>query len=145
VLAVVSARGDLRRAVLALDRADLTTNLAERDLALAVTTVAAAATRSKALVLVPDDEAGVAFAAMIGDRADVVRDSRSRRELLVSVARDDDIVIVPARPGRSPLHRDVAAAAELPVACCVAVPTRARAGAGLVTGTTTFVGSRRTA
>jgi hypothetical protein len=79
------------------------------------------------------------------ERADFVRDSRSRREALAAFVRDDDLVLVPARPGRSPLHRDAAAAAELPVACTVAVPTRARAGAGLVTGTTTFVGSRRTA
>ena len=145
VLAVVSARGELRRAVLALDRADLTTNLAERDLALAVTTIAAAAARGKAIAIVPDDDAGAAFAALVGDRAEIVRDSRSRREALAALASDDDIVIIPARPGRSPLHRDVAAAAALPVACTVAVPTRARSGAGLVTGTTTFVGSRRTA
>ncbi|HEU5010806.1 MAG TPA: hypothetical protein VFT33_08925, partial [Gaiellaceae bacterium] len=68
-----------------------------------------------------------------------------RREALAAIARDDDLVLVPARPGRSPLHRDAAAVAALPVACTVAVPTRARAGAGLVTGTTTFVGSRRSA
>jgi Kef-type K+ transport system membrane component KefB len=145
VLAIVSARGEFRRVVLALDGADLTTNLAERDLAIAVASVAASATRGKATVLVPDDEEGAAFAAVLGERGDVVRDSRSRREALAALARDDDLILVPARPGRSPLHRDAAAAAALPVACTVAVPTRARAGAGLVTGTTTFIGSRRTA
>jgi Kef-type K+ transport system membrane component KefB len=145
VLAIVSARGEFRRVVLALDGADLTTNLAERDLAIAVASVAAAATRGKATVLVPDDEEGAAFAAVLGERGDVVRDSRSRREALAALAREDDLILVPARPGRSPLHRDAAAAAALPVACTVAVPTRARAGAGLVTGTTTFVGSRRSA
>ena len=145
VLAIVSARGEFRRVVLALDGADLTTNLAERDLALAVASVAASATRAKATVLLPDDEEGATFAAVLGERGDVVRDSRSRREALAAIARDDDFVLVPARPGRSPLHRDAAAIAALPVACTVAVATRARAGAGLVTGTTTFVGSRRTA
>jgi Na+:H+ antiporter len=144
VLAIMSARGEFRRVVLALDGADLT-NLAERDLALAVASVAASATRGKATVLLPDDEEGAAFAAILGERGDVVRDSRSRREALAAIARDDDFVLIPARPGRSPLHRDAAAVAALPVACTVAVPTRARAGAGLVTGTTTFVGSRRTA
>jgi hypothetical protein len=145
VLAIMSARGEFRRVVLALDGADLTMNLAERDLALAVASVAASATRSKATVLVPDDEEGAAFAAVLGERGDVVRDSRSRREAVAAIVREDDLVLVPARPGRSPLHRDAAAIAALPVACTVAVPTRARAGAGLVTGTTTFVGSRRTA
>ncbi len=145
VLAILSARGEFRRVVLALDDADLTSNLAERDLALAVASVAAAATRSKATVVVPDDEAGAAFAELLGDRGDLVRDSRSRREALAALVRDDDLVLVPARPGRSPLHRDASSAAALAVACTVAVPTRARAGAGLVTGTTTFVGSRRSA
>jgi hypothetical protein len=144
VLAIMSARGEFRRVVLALDGSDLT-NLAERDLAIAVASVAASATRGKATVLLPDDEEGAAFAAVLGDRGDIVRDSRSRREALAAIAREDDFVLVPARPGRSPLHRDAAAAAALAVACTVAVPTRARAGAGLVTGTTTFVGSRRTA
>jgi Na+:H+ antiporter len=145
VLAIVSARGRFHRVVLALDHADLTTNLAERDLAVAVASVAASASRGKATVIVPDDEVGATFATLIGDRADLVPDGRSRREALSGFVRDDDLVLVPARPGRSPLHRDAAAAAALPVACTVAVPTRARAGAGLVTGTTTFVGSRRTA
>jgi Kef-type K+ transport system membrane component KefB len=145
VLAIISARGEFRRVVLALDGADLTTNLAERDLALAVASAAASATRGKATILLPDDEEGAAFAAVLGERGDVVRDSRSRREALAAIVRDDDLVLVPARPGRSPLHRDAAAVAALPVACTVAVPTRARAGAGLVTGTTTFVGSRRSA
>jgi Kef-type K+ transport system membrane component KefB len=145
VLAIVSARGAFRRVVLALDHADLAANLAERDLAIAVASVAASATRDKATVLLPDDDEGAAFAAILGERGDIVRDSRSRREALAAIARDDDLLLLPARPGRSPLHRDAAAAAALPVACTVAVATRARAGAGLVTGTTTFVGSRRTA
>jgi hypothetical protein len=145
VLAIVSARGEFHRVVLALDRTDLTANLAERDLAIAVASVAASATRGKATVLLPDDEAGNEFAAILGERADIVQDPRSRRDALSAFVRDDDFVLIPARPGRSPLHRDASAAAALAVACTVAVPTRARAGSGLVTGTTTFVGSRRTA
>ena len=145
VLAVVAARGELRRVVVAFDHEDLTANLAERDLTLAVASVAAAATRSRATVIVPDDQAGAAFAELLGERGDLIRDSRPRRDALAAFARDDDLVLVPARPGRSPLHRDAASAAELTVACTVAVPTRARAGAGLVTGTATLVGSRRTA
>jgi hypothetical protein len=43
------------------------------------------------------------------------------------------------------VHRDAAAIAALPIGCSVAVPTRPHTGAGLVTGTTTLVGSRRTA
>jgi Kef-type K+ transport system membrane component KefB len=145
VLAIVAARGELRRVVVAFDDVDLTTNLADRDLTLAVASVAAAATRSRPTVVVPDSEAGAAFAELFGERGELIRDSRSRREALAALVRDDDLVLVPARPGRSPLHRDASSAAALAVACTVAVPTRARAGAGLVTGTTTFVGSRRTA
>ena len=145
VLAIVAARGELRRVLLALDETDLTTNLAERDLAIAVASVAAAATRANATVIVPDTDAATTFMSQVGARADFIRDARPRREAVAALARDNDFVLLPARPGRSPLHRDVAAAAALSVACSVAVPTRARAGAGVVTGTTTFVGSRRTA
>jgi hypothetical protein len=51
-------------------------------------------------------------------------------------------VLMPARPGGSPLHRDAVAVASLPVGCSVGVPTRPHATAGLVTGTPTLVGSR---
>jgi len=77
--------------------------------------------------------------------AEVVQDPRPRREAVGAMARADDLVLVPSRPGRSPLHRDAGAIAALPVGCSVAVPTRPHTGAGLVTGTTTLVGSRRTA
>ena len=48
-------------------------------------------------------------------------------------------------PGRSSLPRDAVFVAGLPVACTVAVATRPRAGARLVTGTATLVASRRSA
>src|SRR5262245_44243616 len=98
VLAVVAARGELRRVVLALDEADLTVNLAERDLAIAIASVAASATHGKATVLVPEGDAGDEFVNIVGERATFVRDSRSRREALAAIVHDDDFVLIPARP-----------------------------------------------
>jgi hypothetical protein len=72
----------------------------------------------------------------------VVVDGRSRREAVAAVAREDDLVLVPARPGASPLNRDALAVASLAVGCTVAVPTRPHALAALVTGTPMLVGSR---
>ena len=143
VLAVISARADYRRVVLALDRGDLRDRRrAERDLAVAVAGIAAAGARGKAVVIAPDGEAARAVAAVVGDGADVIVDPRSRRDAVAAIAREDDLVLVPARPGPSPLHRDVTAIAALPVGCSVGVPARPHAAAALVTGTPTLVGSR---
>ena len=142
VLAVLAARGEYRRVVLALDAEDLSDG-SERDLAVACASVAAAATSGRALVLVPEDDAAPDLGGFAGDAVDVVVDRRPRLEAVAALAREDDLVLVPGRAGRSPLHRDAAAVAALPVSCSVAVSTRPHAGAGLVTGTTTLVGSRR--
>jgi hypothetical protein len=142
VLAVLAARGEYRRVVLALDAEDLSDG-SERDLAVACASVAAAATSGRALVLVPEDDAAPDLGGFAGDAVDVVVDRRPRLEAVAALAREDDLVLVPGRAGRSPLHRDAAALAALPVSCSVAVSTRPHAGAGLVTGTTTLVGSRR--
>jgi len=144
VLAVLVARGEFHRVVLALDGDDLS-HLSERDLAIAVTIVAGAAVRGRVVVLVPEGADPEVVAKLRGGGAEVVEDARSRRDAVAAIASESDLVLVPARPGRSPLHRDAAAIAALPIACSVAVPTRPHAGAGLVTGTTTLVGSRRTA
>jgi hypothetical protein len=81
----------------------------------------------------------------VGDGADVVVDERSRRDAVAAIAQQTDLVIVPGRPGGSPVHRDASALAALPVRCSVVVPTRPHAAAGLVTGSPTPVGSRRAA
>ena len=145
VLAVLAARGERRRVVLALDSEDLAAHGGERDLALAAGTVAAAAARGRAVLLGPDADAFRELARLVGDAAEVVEDPRPRRDALGAFVRDDDFVLMPARAGRSSLPRDAAFVAGLPVACSVAVATRPRAGAGLVTGTATLVGSRRSA
>jgi hypothetical protein len=143
VLAVLTAHDDFRRVVLALDEHDLQERRgAERDLAVAVAGVAAAAARGRAVVVAPDGEAARAIARLLDDDADVVVDTRSRRDAVAAVAREDDLVLMPARPGGSPLHRDAVAVASLPVGCSVGVPTRPHATASLVTGTPTLVGSR---
>ena len=142
VLAVLAARGEYRRVVLALDAEDLSDG-SERDLAVACASVAAAATSGRARVLVPEDDAAPDLGGFAGDAVDVVVDRRPRLDAVAALVREDDLVLVPGRAGRSPLHRDAAAVAALPVSCSVAVPTRPHAGAGLVTGTTTLVGSRR--
>ena len=145
VLAVLAARAPFERVVLALDREDVSQNLAERDLAIGVTIVAAAAVRGRVVVVIPAGADPDVVAKLEAGGAEVVQDPRPRREAVGAMARADDLVLVPSRPGRSPLHRDAGAIAALPVGCSVAVPTRPHTGAGLVTGTTTLVGSRRTA
>ena len=145
VLAVLAARGHYERVVLALDDDDISQNLTERDLAIAVTIVAAAAVRGRAVVVVPAGADPDLVARLSAGGAEIVEDARSRREAVAAVARGDDLVLVPARPGRSPVHGDAGAIASLPAGCSVAVPTGPHTGAGLVTGTTTLVGSRRTA
>jgi len=145
VLAVLAARGQRRRVVLALDSEDLAGPGGERDLAVAAASVAAAAARGRAVVLGPDAGGLHELARLVGDGAEVVEDPRPRREALAALVRDDDFVLVPARPGSSSLPRDAAFVVGLPVACSVAVATRPRAGAALVTGTAALVGSRRSA
>ncbi len=145
VLAVLAARGEFHRVVLALDDDDLSQHLPERDLAIAMTTVVGAAARGRVVVVVPDGADPDVVAKLRAGGAEVVEDARPRRDAVAAVVGESDLVLVPSRPGRSPVHRDAAAIAGLPVGCSVAVPTRPRAGAGLVTGTTTLVGSRRTA
>ena len=143
VLAVLSAQGAFRRVVLALDADDALEHVAERDLAVAMASVASAAAGGKLVVLCPDESIGATVASQLGEDTEVVVDPSARREAVAAIARKDDLVLVPSRPGATPLHRDAAAIAGLPVGCSVAVPTRPHAGASLVTGTTTLVGSRR--
>jgi Kef-type K+ transport system membrane component KefB len=145
VLAVVPSGRDFHRVVLALDAEDLgEQRSAERDLAIAVAGVAAVAARGKAVVVAPDGDAARAIAPLVGDGADVVVDPGTRRNAVAAIALEDDLVLVPARPGASPLHRDAIDIAALPVGCSVAVPARAHASAAYVTGTPALVGSRRT-
>jgi hypothetical protein len=145
VLAVLAARGPFQRVLLALDADDLTQHPTERDLAIALAIVAGAAVRGRVVVVVPEGVDPDVVARLQAGGAQVVQDARPRRDAVADVAVASDLVLVPSRPGRSPLHRDAAAIAALPVGCSVAVPTRPHTGAGLVTGTTTLVGSRRTA
>ncbi|HJS48724.1 MAG TPA: cation:proton antiporter [Gaiellaceae bacterium] len=143
VLAVLTARDDYRRVVLALDENDLDVRrAAERDLATAIAGVAAAGVRGRVLVVAPVAESAREVAGLLGDDAEIVVDPRSRREAVADVAREDDLVLIPARTGGSPLHRDAVVLASLRVGCSVAVATRPHATAGLVTGTPILVGSR---
>ena len=143
VLAVLTARDDYRRVVLALDHVDLDTrHVAERDLAIAVASIAAAGARGRVLVIAPDEEAAREVAAQLGEDAETVVDARSRRDAVAAVAREDDLVLLPGRAGGLPLHRDAFAIASLPLQCTVAVPARPHAATALVTGTSTLVGSR---
>ena len=144
VLGVVSAgAAEPRRVVLALDRGDLSAD-AQRDLAIACASIAAAAVRGRAVIVAPEDEAVKSLAHLVSDDAELIVDGRSRDAAVAAIAREDDLVVLPARPGPSPLPRDAAAVAALPVGCTVVVPTRPHAGASVVTGTATLVGSRRT-
>jgi hypothetical protein len=145
VLAVLSADGHYERVVLALDADDVSQHLSERDLAIAVTIVAGAVVRGRVVVVVPADADADVVGKLTAGGAEVVQDARARRDAVAAIVGEHDLVLVPSRPGRSPVHRDAAAIAALPVGCSVAVPTRPHTGAGLVTGTTTLVGSRRTA
>lgn len=143
VLAVLTAQDDFRRVVLALDEQDLDEHHgAERGLAVAVAAVATAAANGRALVVAPDESAAREIAAQLGDDAGVHVGGRSRREALAAVVKEGDLVLMPPRPGGSPMHRDALSATSLPVGCSVGVPTRPHATAGLVTGTPTLVGSR---
>ena len=143
VLAVSAGGSDFRRVVLALDRHDLEARQAvERDLAAAVAAIAAAAARGRVLVLAPESEAGREIARLVDDDAEVVIDTRPRRDALASILEADDLVIMPARLGASPFHRDAAAVASLPVGCSVGVPVRPRATAGFVHATATMVAGR---
>jgi Kef-type K+ transport system membrane component KefB len=145
VLAVLAARGRYQRVVLALDADDVSQHPTECDLAIALTIVAGAAVRGRVVVVVPVGVDLDVVARVTAGGAEVVQDARSRRDAVAGIATASDLVLIPSRPGLSPLHRDAAAIAALPVGCSVAVPTRPHTGAGLVTGTTTLVGSRRTA
>lgn len=143
VLALLAAHGDYRRVVLALDESDLDERRgAELNLAVAIAGIAAAAARGRALVIAPDAEKGQEIAGLIGAGAEFALDASSRREAVEAMAREDDLVLIPARPGGSPMHRDAIAIASLSVGCSVGVPTRPHASAGLVTGTATLVGRR---
>ncbi|HET9507371.1 MAG TPA: cation:proton antiporter [Gaiellaceae bacterium] len=144
VLGLVSiGSSDPRRVVLALDDADLAVE-AQRDLAVACASIAAAAMKGRAVVVAPDGGAGADLARLVSDDAEVVVDGRSRAAAVAAIARADDLVLLPSRQGAAPLPSDAAAIAALDVECSVAVPTRPRAGASIVTGTATLVGSRRT-
>jgi Kef-type K+ transport system membrane component KefB len=143
VLAVLTARDDYRRVVLALDRGDLQgAHASQLELAIAVTSVAAAGARGRVLAIVPDDEAARRLLAALGDDAEAVVDARSRLDAVAALAREDDLVLVPGRAGGVPMHRDAFEIAALPLACSVAVPTRPHAATALVTGSSTLVGSR---
>jgi Kef-type K+ transport system membrane component KefB len=145
VLAVLAARGRYQRVVLALDADDLSQHRTERDLAIALTIVAGAVVRGRVVVVVPEGADPDVVARLAAGGADVVEDARPRRDAVAGIAVASDLVLIPSRSERSPIHSDAAAIAALPVGCSVAVPTRPHTGAGLVTGTTTLVGSRRTA
>jgi len=143
VLAVLASRDDYGRVVLALDDNDLAERRgSERDLAVAITSVAAAGVRGRAVVLAPEGDAARRIAGLIGEGADVVVDGRARHDAIAAIAREDDFVLMPARPGGPPFHRDAAAVASLSVGCCVGVPARPHATAALVTRTPTLVGQR---
>jgi hypothetical protein len=141
---VSSDGADFRRVVLALDEGDLaSTRSGERDLAVGVARVAAAAARSPVVVLAPTDEAAREVAARVSDGAEAVGDARSRREAVAAMVREDDLVLLPAR-GNTALHGDAIAISSLPVACAVGVPVRPHATAGFVIGTPVLVGGRTT-
>ena len=143
VLAVLAAHDGYDRVLLALDSTDLSDGrAAERSLAIAVTGLAASAARGRAVVLVPDDVSARQVAALVGEGADVVVDSRPRRDAVAAIARPEDLVLMPSRPGGSPLHPDAALVAALPVGCSVAVPARPHSTTGLVTGAPVLVGQR---
>ena len=143
VLTVLTAGADYRRVVLALDEDDMGgRHAAERDLAVALASIAASGVRGRAAVIAPSDEAAREIAGQIGEDTEAVVDGRSRREAVAAFARQDDLVLVPARSGGAPLHRDALALASPPIDGTVAVPARAHSGSALVTGTPTLVGSR---
>ena len=70
MLAVLASRDDYGRVVLALDDNDLAERRgSERDLAVAIASVAAAAVRGRALVLAPEGDAARRIAGLIGERS----------------------------------------------------------------------------
>jgi Kef-type K+ transport system membrane component KefB len=143
VLAVLTAGDEYRRVVLALDQGDMAgRHAAERDLAVAVASVAAAGARGRVLVVAPDEAAAREVGGQLGEEAEVLVDGRARRDAVAAIAREDDLVLIPARSGGSPMHRDAVAVASLGLGCTVAVPTRPHTAAALVSGTQTLVGSR---
>ena len=143
VLAVLTARDEYGRVVLALDENDLDERRGgELDLAVALAGVAASGVRGRAVVIAPSEELARDVAMRVGEDTEVVVDRGSRRAAVGRAAREDDLVLVPGRAGGAPLHRDAFAIASLPVECTVAVPTRPHAATALVTGTSTLVGSR---
>jgi len=77
--------------------------------------------------------------ALIPTLAEVLELTKNRALLQIEIKQRD----IEERVAQ--VVRDAGAIAALPVGCSVAVPTRPHTGAGLVTGTTTLVGSRRTA
>jgi Kef-type K+ transport system membrane component KefB len=143
VLAVLQAHDGYDRVVLALDSTDLSERRAvERDLAVAVASIAAAAARGRAVVVAPDEAVAREVARIVGDDTELVVDSRPRRDAVAAIARADDLVLMPSRPGGSPLPPDAGVVASLPVGCSVGVPARPHSTTGLVTGTPTLVGRR---
>lgn len=144
VLAPLRAHDGYDRVVLALDSTDLSDRrAAERDLTVAVASIAASASRGRAVVVVPEGGGAAAdVARLVGDDAELVVDPRPRRDAVAAIARADDLVLMPSRPGGSPLHRDAVFVAALPVGCSVGVPARPHATTGLVIGAPTLVGRR---
>ena len=143
VLAVLQAHDGYDRVVLALDSTDLSERRSvERDLAVGVASIAAAAARGRAVVVAPDEAVAREVARIVGDDTELVVDSRPRRDAVAAIARADDLVLMPSRPGGSPLPPDAGVVASLPVGCSVGVPARPHSTTGLVTGTATLVGRR---
>jgi Na+:H+ antiporter len=143
VLAVLQAHDGYDRVILALDSTDLGKRRAvERDLAVAVASIAAAAARGRAVVVASDEAVAREVARIVGDDTELVVDSRPRRDAVAAIARADDLVLMPSRPGGSPLPPDAGVVASLPVGCSVGVPARPHSTTGLVTGTPTLVGRR---
>jgi hypothetical protein len=142
VLTLLSARDEYRRVILALDERDLDQRrAAERDLAAAVAGIAAAGARGRGVILAPRHLEAPDAASFVGGEVEILVDTRPRRDAVAALAREDDLVIVPSRPG-APLHRDALAIASLPTGCSVGVPARPHAAAALVTGAPVLVGSR---
>lgn len=124
VLVVLRARWDYQRVVLALGSADLRdSRRAERELAIAVAGAAVAAVRGRGVVIAPEERAAVEIARRVHDEAQAIVDDRHLPDAVRAVAREGDLVIVPSRPGVTPLHRDALALAGLE--CSIAVPARA--------------------
>ena len=87
VLAVLAVRAPFERVVLALDREDVSQNLAERDLAIGVTIVAAAAVRGRVVVVIPDGADPDVVAKLEAGGAEVLQDPRpGERPWLPSLA-----------------------------------------------------------